>query len=634
LLANEQYSYTADGRLLKKKLVVNGVALEATLGYDSKARLNSITYPGSGGTYTYEYDSQSRLSKLKQGSTELVSTVQYGVAGELLQLDGETREYNALGQLTRITSRAEACVPGFYCPPPDTDFEYRYSATANNGQITQMKNWKSGEEVTYAYDSLSRLASATTTGPEWGMAWSWDGWGNRMVQSVTKGSAPTITLSYNAATNRINSSGYTYDGAGNLTQMPKGAGSLPMQYDVENRLIFAGTESRFLPPGDIGERYSYAPDNKRVYRKVIATGEERVEFWLGGQLLAEFTPNSGWTSVSLAFAYKYFGSRRVGAKNDRLGSVVSATKSYYPFGEEKVVTADGSYKFATYRRDSWTGLDYAQNRYYSAGIGRFTTPDPYQASGGVGNPGSWNRYGYVEGDPVNYGDPGGLNRMSPNSAYRRCLESHVLTVRGCVELAELAEDDMWGGGGGGGDLSGPGGGGGAGRGESSVTDKGSATQALLDLLPKKLGSHCWRLFGMGSSLASTTSKAKQITFFDGRSDQGWSDQFGGGPHETFAQYHSEHLSVAASTLTDGRNRPTAHVVLWADFFGNVQGGHPTGRAEQQALLWHEFVHVWTGLGDEQLAGKYARNGLTMTGYLNASQAFDAWLGRDCGPKTK
>jgi len=61
LAANEQYSYSADGRLTKKKLVVNGVALEAQLGYDSSARLNSITYPGTAGTYTYEYDSQSRL---------------------------------------------------------------------------------------------------------------------------------------------------------------------------------------------------------------------------------------------------------------------------------------------------------------------------------------------------------------------------------------------------------------------------------------------------------------------------------------------------------------------------------------------------------------------------------------------
>mgnify|MGYP000940732449 CR=1 FL=1 len=39
------------------------------------------------------------------------------------------------------------------------------------------------------------------------------------------------------------------------------------------------------------------------------------------------------------------------------------------------------------------------------------TPDPYRAGGGpgdMGNPSSWNRYSYVESDPVNLMDPEGL----------------------------------------------------------------------------------------------------------------------------------------------------------------------------------------------------------------------------------
>jgi len=49
----------------------------------------------------------------------------------------ETRTYNMLGQMTRLVAGA------------DVDMEYRYSPTQNNGQITQSKDWKSGEEVTY-----------------------------------------------------------------------------------------------------------------------------------------------------------------------------------------------------------------------------------------------------------------------------------------------------------------------------------------------------------------------------------------------------------------------------------------------------------------------------------------------------
>jgi len=39
--------------------------------------------------------------------------------------------------------------------------------------------------------------------------------------------------------------------------------------------------------------------------------------------------------------------------------------------------------------------------------------DPYLASGGPADPGSWNRYAYVENDPVNFNDPRGLFLAAP-----------------------------------------------------------------------------------------------------------------------------------------------------------------------------------------------------------------------------
>jgi RHS repeat-associated protein len=78
-----------------------------------------------------------------------------------------------------------------------------------------------------------------------------------------------------------------------------------------------------------------------------------------------------------------------------------------PYGDERTVTAQGLLKFATYWREH-AGVDYADQRYYSATYGRFLTSDPYRASGGPSDPGSWNRYAYVQGDPVNFYDPQGL----------------------------------------------------------------------------------------------------------------------------------------------------------------------------------------------------------------------------------
>jgi RHS repeat-associated protein len=55
-----------------------------------------------------------------------------------------------------------------------------------------------------------------------------------------------------------------------------------------------------------------------------------------------------------------------------------------------------------------TGLDYAINRYYASQWGRFLSSDPYAGSVAPGNPQSWNRYLYVDGDPANLTDLSGL----------------------------------------------------------------------------------------------------------------------------------------------------------------------------------------------------------------------------------
>ena len=88
----------------------------------------------------------------------------------------------------------------------------------------------------------------------------------------------------------------------------------------------------------------------------------------------------------------------------------TTTRNYYPFGEEiGTPTASDQYKFASTYRDSATGLDYAMNRYYASGTGRFLNPDPKKRSARLRKPGSWNRYAYAGNDPINHRDPLGLD---------------------------------------------------------------------------------------------------------------------------------------------------------------------------------------------------------------------------------
>src|SRR5438128_3189853 len=64
-------------------------------------------------------------------------------------------------------------------------------------------------------------------------------------------------------------------------------------------------------------------------------------------------------------------------------------------------------KYAMLERDS-TGLDHTWWRKYESTAGRWTSPDPL--SGSIGDPQSFNAYGYAGNDPVNFIDPSGLSQ--------------------------------------------------------------------------------------------------------------------------------------------------------------------------------------------------------------------------------
>ena len=123
----EMYSYQTDGRLTKKRLRWKRGStqqdLEASYTFDSEGRPSTLTYP-DGSVVTYAYNTLGQLYQLKQGSTVL-ATAGYGPAGELLTFNDETRQYNALLQMTRM-----------YTADRFMDLVYSYPAGTNNGQVS------------------------------------------------------------------------------------------------------------------------------------------------------------------------------------------------------------------------------------------------------------------------------------------------------------------------------------------------------------------------------------------------------------------------------------------------------------------------------------------------------------------
>ncbi len=420
----ESYGYTRAGRTKWKHLTVSGDLVgEAQWTWDNEGRPLEVTYPQGERRYRYSYDSMGRLSGMTDLLTNqtVVSGAQYNMADQMTSLSylgyTETRQYNARLQLTRLTASGSGL--------PSVDLEYRFAATTNDGRITQMKDWVTGEEVNYTYDSLARLNAAWTTGPEWGQAYSYDGFGNLTAKTVTKGSGPMFSAAYDAATNR--QVGQVYDANGNLIP---GGPSGQYSYDIENRLKgpWVGTNT---------DAYNYDPWNRLVYRFITVSSsrdDEEVTFYgLSGERMGIYIrstyhdPYERGTFYSTGAADVQFGGKRIEAAKqgvvvmDRLGTVVAAggeRRRFWPWGEERGTTAQGWQKWATYwRTDDGIdpGMDHAVNRFYQNG--RFLTPDPYTASGGAAVPQSFNRYGYVENDPVNSTDPTGLLKENCGSSW-------------------------------------------------------------------------------------------------------------------------------------------------------------------------------------------------------------------------
>jgi RHS repeat-associated protein len=120
---------------------------------------------------------------------------------------------------------------------------------------------------------------------------------------------------------------------------------------------------------------------------------------------------------------------------DQTGSLAGVTRhDYFPFGEEigagiggrttnqGYVGSNLRQRWAQLERDGETGLDYAQARYYSLPMGRFTGVDPENAGANESEPQSWNGYSYVQNNPLAFVDPQGLERCASQNQDGSCAE--------------------------------------------------------------------------------------------------------------------------------------------------------------------------------------------------------------------
>jgi RHS repeat-associated protein len=419
-MIREFYSYTAGGRLKKKRMETpGGWKLDISFEYDTEGKLQYMVYP-SGRRVKYVYDAADRQQTLRGVVSDPMSeydlgSLTFGQLGELAGMSWRDNSVAAFASQNWAYNNRMQMTSYTYNGVSTVSHSYLYSATQNDGKLWRRVD-TNGQTVEYQYDALHRLSTAAVvagTGPagqEWGQTYTYDGFGNVAGKQGAGTAATTgFGVNMNSATNG-------------------GGGVEPG--DMDNRILSYA-----------GEEYGYAADNKRILKEVVdagsPTGRKRyVYFWVGGMRVGTYTADLATAGVfSIVKEDLYLSGRRL-APSDRLGSDLSGGVKLLPYGEDIASPPVGNdrTKFATYMRDA-SGLDYADQRYYSQGSGRFMTSDPYVASGGPASPNSWNRFAYVEGDPVNFSDSQGLSRAK--------VEGTFTFSTTAVAVGQSAESDFF-----------------------------------------------------------------------------------------------------------------------------------------------------------------------------------------------
>lgn len=149
---------------------------------------------------------------------------------------------------------------------------------------------------------------------------SYDNWAGTTQQTLTTIEKPAI----DAATNRISSSGYTFDENGNMI------------VDAEGRQFTFNGDNKQIEVKDAGDnivgQYYYDGSGARVKKFVPSTGETTVFVYdAGGALAAEYSTQAPTAPTTAYLTTDHLGSPR--AITDASGQVTSR-RDFMPFGEE------------------------------------------------------------------------------------------------------------------------------------------------------------------------------------------------------------------------------------------------------------------------------------------------------------
>ena len=466
------HRYDAYGRPLSETVTIGGERFTGSRTYDSAGRVSTVTYPKSGLVVRHEYTATGYLEKVrKDGSCGTV----YWTAEEV-NAEGQVEESllgNGVGTTRVFDSRTglmQSIQSGLGETSGVQDLGYVFDPYGN---LTSREDFAQGVYESFTYDGLNRLTGSTLSNAETeavlsSKSYRYDAVGN-MLNKSDVGASDYVYGTGNAGPHAVTVAGghsYTYDASGNMVS------------GADRTLTWTSFQKpRTMAKGSATSTFEYGPGRKRtrqvkvkgavtesiiyvggLYEQVEKTGSatEHVHYVFAGgaRIAVEAVSEAADSNTTLRYLHQdHLGS--VDVVTDASGAVLERL-SFGAFGERRVAQGTTAWQdsalalsssetrrgFTDHEQLDDFGLVHMNGRVYDPHLGRFLSPDPFVQSP-LSSQG-YNRYTYVNNNPLSFTDPSGyffksLFRKVKNLV-KKVFKSKV------VRIAAAAAFAYWGGG--------------------------------------------------------------------------------------------------------------------------------------------------------------------------------------------